>query len=56
MPAFDDPGINRREVNLSELPEVRIRMLQHMEDGPALIGDALQWNNMDSVNHRASST
>jgi hypothetical protein len=41
VPAFDHPRINGRKVNLSELPEVCIRALQHMKNGPALIRDTL---------------
>jgi hypothetical protein len=41
VPAFDDPRIDRGKVNLSELQEVRLGALQHMKNGPTLIGDAL---------------
>jgi hypothetical protein len=53
VPAFDRPGINRGKVDLSELSKVCIRALQHMEDGPPFIGDALQRHNLYSLNHRS---
>src|ERR1700682_1552866 len=42
VPAFDDPRINRREVNLAEPLEVTVGCLQHVVNSPPLVRQAFQ--------------
>ena len=41
VPALDDAGINCREVDFSELAEMRVGAFEHVKDGSAFVGDAL---------------
>ena len=52
VPALDDVAIDGREVDLAELHEVRVRGAQHVQDGPALVGDAREGHRQDALDGR----
>ena len=49
VPALDDARVDAREVDLAELDEVRIVGAQHVEDRPALVGDAPERDHVHAV-------
>src|SRR5947207_8300439 len=54
MPALDDRGVDRREVDLAEPLEVRIVGPQHVHDLAALVGDLLERHDAHAVDHDAA--
>lgn len=51
MPSFDNPWVDYREIDLTEVLEVGIVRPQHMHDHSALILDTSERENFDSFNH-----
>ena len=51
VPPLHDAGIDRAEVDLAELDEVRIVATQHVEDRAALVRNPTQWNHLHAVDY-----
>src|SRR5579884_611525 len=56
VPALDDALVDGREVDLTELLEMRVGALEHVHDGPALVRNALEGDDLRAFNHRRRSS
>src|SRR5258706_16420694 len=51
VPSLDDVLVNGRKIDFTELLKVRIGSAQHVHYRSAFVGDALQRNNLNAVDH-----
>src|SRR6266540_2477351 len=51
MPPLYDVAIHTREVDLTELDEMRVTAFEHVVDGASLVGNSLERNHAHAVDH-----